>query len=60
MKHYSGTMTMDLFVEAESEDEAIDLMYERLGELIDKGISQHAFGSYINHVFYSKTEKEKV
>ena len=30
MKHYSGTMTIDLFVEAENEDEAIDLMYEWL------------------------------
>ena len=55
-KKYTGTMTLDMNVTAETEDEAVDKMYERLTELISSGISSSAFGSYLNHCYYTLDE----
>lgn len=55
-KKYAGTMTLDINVTAETEDEAVDKMYEQLTELISSGISSSAFGSYLNHCYYTLDE----
>lgn len=55
-KKYTGTMTLEIDVTAETEDEAVDRMYEQLTELISSGISSSAFGSYVNHSYYTPDE----
>lgn len=56
LKEYWGTMILDINVTAETEEEAVDKMYDRLNELIQSGISSYAFGSHVNHAFYTTKE----